>query len=74
MQKVKLSPSRRTIVKTNGNGAGKKDFAVRDLSLAEWGRKSIEVSQHEMPGLMAIRKKYGARNRSRVCASLVRCT
>jgi adenosylhomocysteinase len=34
-------------------------YAVRDLSLAEWGRKTIEVSEHEMPGLMAIRKKYG---------------
>ena len=41
------------------NGAAKKDFAVKDLSLAEWGRKTIEVSEHEMPGLMAIRKKYG---------------
>src|SRR5574339_1017536 len=37
----------------------KQDFKVRDLSLAEWGRKTIEVSQHEMPGLMAIRAKYG---------------
>jgi adenosylhomocysteinase len=44
---------------TARNGNGKPDFAVRDLSLAEWGRKTIEVSQHEMPGLMAIRKKYG---------------
>ncbi|HEY3763169.1 MAG TPA: adenosylhomocysteinase [Verrucomicrobiae bacterium] len=59
MPKIKLSPSRRTVVKTNGNGAGKHDYAVRDLSLAEWGRKTIQVSEHEMPGLMAIRKKYG---------------
>src|SRR5215471_16026948 len=44
----------------NGNGAGNQDFKVKDLSLAEWGRKTIEVSEHEMPGLMAIRKKYGA--------------
>jgi adenosylhomocysteinase len=58
MSKIKLSPSRRTVVKTGGNGA-KKDYAVRDLSLAEWGRKTIQVSEHEMPGLMAIRKKYG---------------
>jgi len=35
------------------------DFKVRDLSLAEWGRKTIEVCEHEMPGLMAIRAKYG---------------
>ncbi|MCQ2318851.1 MAG: adenosylhomocysteinase [Bacteroidales bacterium] len=29
------------------------------MSLAEWGRKDIEISEHEMPGLMALRKKYG---------------
>ncbi len=37
----------------------KTDYSVRDLSLAEWGRKTIQVSEHEMPGLMAIRAKYG---------------
>ncbi|NGO40163.1 adenosylhomocysteinase [Limisphaera ngatamarikiensis] len=37
------------------------DFYVRDLSLAELGRKEIEVAEHEMPGLMAIRAKYGPR-------------
>lgn len=35
------------------------DFKVRDLSLAEWGRKEIEIAEREMPGLMAIREKYG---------------
>lgn len=34
-------------------------YKVADLSLAEWGRKEIEVSEHEMPGLMALRRKYG---------------
>ena len=34
-------------------------YKVADMSLAEWGRKEIEVSEHEMPGLMAVRKKYG---------------
>ncbi len=34
-------------------------YKVADLSLAEWGRKEIEIAQHEMPGLMALRKKYG---------------
>src|SRR5712671_4135602 len=38
----------------------KQDFHVKDLSLAEWGRKTIQVSEHEMPGLMAIRRKYAA--------------
>src|SRR5580698_150389 len=58
MAKIKLSPSRRAVVKTDSNGT-KHDYSVRDLSLAEWGRKTIQVSEHEMPGLMAIRKKYG---------------
>ena len=34
------------------------DFKVADLSLADWGRKEINVAEHEMPGLMAIRRKY----------------
>ena len=34
-------------------------YKVADLSLAEWGRKEIEVSEHAMPGLMAVRRKYG---------------
>src|SRR3982074_197981 len=34
------------------------EFKVADLSLAEWGRKEISVAEHEMPGLMAIRRKY----------------
>lgn len=34
------------------------EYKVADLSLAEWGRKEINIAEHEMPGLMAIRKKY----------------
>ena len=34
------------------------DFKVADLALAEWGRKEIGIAEHEMPGLMAIRRKY----------------
>ncbi len=33
-------------------------YAVADMGLAEWGRKEIEISEKEMPGLMAIRRKY----------------
>ena len=36
------------------------DFKVADMNLADWGRKEIMVSEHEMPGLMSIRKKYAA--------------
>ncbi len=39
---------------------GKLPYKVADLSLAEWGRKEIEVAEMEMPGLMSLRKKYGA--------------
>src|ERR1700759_943742 len=34
-------------------------YKVADLSLAEWGRKEIEMAENEMPGLMALREKYG---------------
>ena len=34
-------------------------YKVADMSLAEWGRKEIELAENEMPGLMALRKKYG---------------
>jgi adenosylhomocysteinase len=34
------------------------DFKVADLSLADWGRKEISIAESEMPGLMAIRRKY----------------
>src|SRR5215208_5697376 len=35
------------------------DFRVADLSLAEFGRKEISLAEHEMPGLMAMRERYG---------------
>ena len=35
------------------------DFAVKDLALADFGRKEIALAEHEMPGLMATRRKYG---------------
>jgi len=35
-------------------------YKVKDLSLAEWGRKEINLAEVEMPGLMALRKEYGA--------------
>jgi adenosylhomocysteinase len=34
-------------------------YKVKDLSLAEWGRKEIEIAEKEMPGLMSLRTKYG---------------
>jgi adenosylhomocysteinase len=46
--------------KTKRAGTAAPDYAVRDLSLAEWGRKEIRLAEHEMPGLMALRQRYGA--------------
>jgi adenosylhomocysteinase len=37
----------------------KQPFKVADLSLAEWGRREITLSEYEMPGLMQLRKTYG---------------
>ena len=36
------------------------DYKVADLSLADFGRKEIQLAEHEMPGLMAVRKEYAA--------------
>ena len=38
--------------------AGREPFKVADLSLAEWGRKEIDLAEQEMPGLMALREEY----------------
>ncbi len=34
------------------------DYKVADIGLADWGRKEIDIAEHEMPGLMSIRRKY----------------
>ncbi|GAA4494728.1 adenosylhomocysteinase [Gluconacetobacter tumulicola] len=36
------------------------DYKVRDIALAEWGRKEIAIAEGEMPGLMALREEFGA--------------
>src|SRR6202163_5049081 len=35
------------------------DYVVKDIGLADWGRKELDMAETEMPGLMAIRKEYG---------------
>src|SRR5277367_3011417 len=60
---IKLTASRKTKpAKTapSKNGGRSPDFKVKDITLAEYGRKAIDIAQHEMPGLMAIRRKYAA--------------
>ncbi|MBD7922673.1 adenosylhomocysteinase [Xanthomonas sp. CFBP 8703] len=36
------------------------DYKVADISLADWGRKELDIAEHEMPGLMSIRRQYAA--------------
>ena len=36
------------------------DYKIADLELATFGRKEIELAEHEMPGLIVLREKYGA--------------
>jgi len=40
--------------------ATKTEYKVADIGLADWGRKEINIAEHEMPGLMSIRRKYAA--------------
>ena len=50
-----------TAVKSNPAGSTTTErpaFQVKDLGLAEWGRKEILLAEHEMPGLMALRAEY----------------
>jgi len=35
------------------------DYKVKDITLADWGRKEISIAEHEMPGLISVRKKFG---------------
>ena len=49
-----MSATQTLVLSMNGQ-----DYKVRDMSLAEFGRKEIELAEHEMPGLMATRDKYG---------------
>ena len=36
------------------------DYKVADISLADWGRKELDIAEHGMPGLMSIRRKHAA--------------
>ncbi|MFO1184736.1 MAG: adenosylhomocysteinase [Bauldia sp.] len=45
--------------KNQGKTSGFTDYVVKDIGLAEWGRKEIAIAETEMPGLMATRAEYG---------------
>ena len=48
-----------TVTENPKTQTGGKDYVVKDIKLADWGRKEIRIAEHEMPGLMATREKYG---------------
>src|SRR6185312_9269054 len=48
-----------TITLTPDSAGSVSDFKVADLSLAAFGRKEIDLAEHEMPGLMALRREFG---------------
>lgn len=56
-----LKNGRKAVKKSKPAGKAAAKYVVADLALAGWGRKEIAIAEHEMPGLMAIRKKYAPR-------------
>lgn len=44
---------------TNITAPAAQDYHVKDIGLADWGRKEISIAEHEMPGLVSVRKKFG---------------
>jgi adenosylhomocysteinase len=60
-------------MKVASKTANAADYVVKDISLAEWGRKEISIAETEMPGLMATREEFGPHQPlrgARVCGSL----
>jgi adenosylhomocysteinase len=58
---------------SKGSNASAHDYVVKDIGLAEWGRKEIAIAETEMPGLMATREEFGSKKPlkgARVCGSL----
>ena len=50
------------------------NYHVKDIALADWGRKEIAIAETEMPGLMAMREEYAAKQPlARARASPARC-
>ena len=49
-------------------------FKVKDISLADWGRKEIHLAEAEMPGLMSLREEYKGKNLWQVRVSQDVCT
>src|SRR5690348_18394134 len=57
-----MAGPQRTLMSTSPKpkkAAAAHDYVVKDIGLAEWGRKEIAIAEVEMPGLMATREEYG---------------
>ena len=65
-----------TVASKAAKGAAKSapDYVIKDIGLAEWGRKEIAIAETEMPGLMATREEFGPEQPLRGRASAARCT
>ncbi len=48
-----------TVSKKTARKGASHDYQIKDIGLAEWGRKEISIAEHEMPGLMSVRRKFG---------------
>ena len=59
MSTATLEPQAAAKPSTAPVGIPREDYAVRDITLAEFGRKELDIAEHEMPGLIATRQKYG---------------
>ena len=44
------------------------DYKIKDISLADWGRKELDIAEFEMPGLVSVRDKYAAEQPQKVFA------
>jgi adenosylhomocysteinase len=53
-------PAQKETIEMNVQKTTRVPYKVKDLSLADWGRREIVLAENEMPGLMALRRKYGA--------------
>ncbi|HEY7090112.1 MAG TPA: adenosylhomocysteinase [Tepidisphaeraceae bacterium] len=58
MPATMTAPKKTTSKNGKASTSGKLEFKVKDLSLADWGRKEIMLAEDEMPGLMAVREEY----------------
>jgi adenosylhomocysteinase len=61
MATATLKAPRKVMPKTTKSNTAFNDFKVKDMSLAEWGRKEIQIAEVEMPGLMSLRKEFATK-------------